>query len=278
MNTTENRERSFHEVAREYASHKNPEWLALSPRSREIYVTGLKSLDRFDNLNIRSITRSAIISLKDDLYHSRGRCRLALAVLNNVLRYAYDRGYVEYNHAAGIRGLPKQVGISRWTKEEVDTFLDMAPERLRLAVALALYTGQRRSDLVRMLWADYNGTSIRVKQQKTGTPLVIPVHPYLKRLLDRTVHDGPFILTNAYGQPFVADTMQRSIRRECKRLGIDKTIHGLRKSAAAALAEAGCTVHQIRAITGHKSLKQIENYTAEAEQEKMAKEAMDLWK
>jgi integrase len=47
-------------------------------------------------------------------------------------------------------------------------------------------------------------------------------------------------------------------------------VHGLRKLAATALAEAGCTPHEIAAVTGHKSLAMVELYTRSAAQERLA--------
>lgn len=52
--------------------------------------------------------------------------------------------------------------------------------------------------------------------------------------------------------------------------------HGLRKAAARLLAEAGCTPHQIMAITGHKTLVEVERYTRAAAQKKLAVAAMEL--
>jgi integrase len=48
-------------------------------------------------------------------------------------------------------------------------------------------------------------------------------------------------------------------------------VHGLRKLAATAtaLAEAGCTPHEIAAVTGHKSLAMVELYTRSAAQERL---------
>ena len=46
------------------------------------------------------------------------------------------------------------------------------------------------------------------------------------------------------------------------------------KEAAAKLAELGCTAHEIMAITGHESLKEVERYTKAAEQKRLAKSAM----
>ncbi len=52
--------------------------------------------------------------------------------------------------------------------------------------------------------------------------------------------------------------------------------HGLRKAAARLLAEAGCTPHQIMAITGHKTLAEVERYTKAAERKRLAMAAMGM--
>jgi integrase len=51
-------------------------------------------------------------------------------------------------------------------------------------------------------------------------------------------------------------------------------VHGLRKLAAAALADAGCTAHEIAAVTGHRSLAMVSLYTASADQERLAEAAI----
>jgi len=51
-------------------------------------------------------------------------------------------------------------------------------------------------------------------------------------------------------------------------------MHGLRKTAARMLAEAGCSALQIASITGHKSLAEIERYTKAADQKRMATAAI----
>src|SRR5262245_21768537 len=50
--------------------------------------------------------------------------------------------------------------------------------------------------------------------------------------------------------------------------------HGLRKAAARRLAEAGCSAHEIMAVTGHKTLGEVERYTRAAEQERLNAAAM----
>jgi integrase len=53
--------------------------------------------------------------------------------------------------------------------------LERAPTHLHLRLLLALWTGQRQGDLLRLPWSAYDGTHIRLRQGKTGTRVVIPV-------------------------------------------------------------------------------------------------------
>ena len=50
--------------------------------------------------------------------------------------------------------------------------------------------------------------------------------------------------------------------------------HGLRKAALTRLAAAGCTVHEIAAISGHKTLSEVQRYTDAADQARLAQAAM----
>jgi integrase len=50
--------------------------------------------------------------------------------------------------------------------------------------------------------------------------------------------------------------------------------HSLRKAAARRLAEGGCPPHEIMAITGHTSLKEVQRYTEEVDQMRLADTAI----
>lgn len=165
-----------------------------------------------------------------------------------------------------------------WTEDEIAQFEKRweVGTRQRLAFALALYTGQRGSDVHRMTWGDVAGDLIRVAQRKTKTRLAIPLHPALSSILAVTRRSQVAILVTAYGQAFsvkgYGQMMSAAIRaaelpEHCK-------AHGLRKAAARRLAEAGATEKQIGAVTGHKSLAEIERYTRAADQEMLAREAI----
>jgi integrase len=192
------------------------------------------------------------------------------------------------NVAMNLRDMPPSKEIERWQEDEIDRFCSTAPFHIRDAMMLALYTGQRRSDLVRMCWSDINEESglLYVKQRKTGVELWIPIHPKLRRHLDgmqkrksvRTVFAQNHILTNHYGMPWVPESLRAAFKRHCAKIGLTgKQLHGVRKTTASILGELGCTALQIMAITGHQSLKEVQRYTVGAEKRRLAEEAMAKW-
>ena len=158
------------------------------------------------------------------------------------------------------------------------TALAGLPEPLRRVVVLALYTGQRRGDLCALRWSAYDGQAIRLVQQKTKEPLVIPCHPALKAELDAWRQDTvagigeATLLTDNRGQPWKPNLLSHYLPAALVRIGMsnDINVHGLRKLAAANLAEAGCSTKEIAAITGHRTLAMVDLYTRSADQKKLA--------
>lgn len=263
----------------------SPQWERLKPKSKQIYMGAMEHLAEFMSRDVNSIKRPDVIDFRDRTYHTRGICRMAITVLRTVLSFGYDRGMVEYNHAARLSGMPKKVPWKRWTLDEVDEVMAKAPAHLQHVIALALYTGQRRSDIARMRWDQYDGQYIHIIQQKTGKRLSIPVHPELKKWFEHIKLYGPknkdapcpYILSNLYGQPWSLAHMTASITRLMRSLGYqERKLHGLRKTTASKLAEIGCSVHEITAITG-QSLSEVMLYTREAEQKRLAENAMKRW-
>ena len=111
--------------------------------------------------------------------------------MSAIFSWARDRNWIEHSPMAGVRKLPGG-SIATWTEVEARLAMRALPEPLRRAVVLAYHTGQRRGDLVRLPWTAYDGRTIRLRQQKTGAPLVLPVHPELRARSWRRGHaTGP---------------------------------------------------------------------------------------
>jgi integrase len=140
-----------------------------------------------------------------------------------------------------------------------------------MALLLLLFTGQRVGDIAAMKWNQYDGRGIGVRQQKTSALLWIPCHARLKVALDAAPRHSEFIV----GKNFTGDGLSNVVRRALRRIGAEQyTTHGLRKNAAIALAEVGCTPQEIAAVTGHRSWKMIQHYIAGADQKRLAKQAI----
>jgi integrase len=123
---------------------------------------------------------------------------------------------------------------------------------------VALWTGQRQGDLLRLPWSAYDGKCIRLTQSKTGRRVTIPVGEPLRILLDRSAKRCAQILTTTHGKPWTSDGFRASWAKACKRAGISGlTFHDLRGSAVVRLALADATVPQIATFTGH-SLRDVE--------------------
>jgi integrase len=200
--------------------------------------------------------------------------------LRVMLAYGLTLGMTTSNPAIGIRRYKsKGQGFHTWTEQEIALFKlrHAAGSKARLAQALLLYTGQRPSDVCRMGWQHINGDLIAVKQEKTGTPLMLPLHPELKAMLAALPRTNMTFIVTARGAAFNAKGLGTWFKKQCKAAGLPHcSAHGLRKAAATRLANAGCSVNQIAAVTGHKSLREIAHYTAAADQTKLARQALRL--
>ena len=195
------------------------------------------------------------------------------------MAFAVNTGLRPDDPTQGVK-LPKvKAGeIHTWTEDEIAQYETYHPvgSAARLAFALLLYTGQRGSDVRKMVWTEIAGTTIRVAQQKTGTKLVLPLHPELQRLLALAPRKQATILATELGAAFSPKGFGNFVSAAIRSADLSTRCkaHGLRKAAARRLADAGCTTKQIAAITGHKSLAEIERYTRAADQERLAQEAV----
>ena len=157
------------------------------------------------------------------------------------------------------------VRLPAWTESDAATALAGLDEPYRRVVVLGMHTGQRRGDLIALIWGAYDGRTIQLRQRKTGAALVIPCHPELRAELDlwRENRRAAVILTSPQGRPWTAAHLTREMSKRLRALGLPEiTVHGLRKLAAARLAEAGCSAPEIAAITGHRSLSMVQLYAA----------------
>jgi integrase len=175
--------------------------------------------------------------------------------------------------------MPKSDGHACWTEDEIAMFEARYPigSKPRLALALGLYTAQRRGDAVRIGRQHIRDGVLTVRQQKTAVTLAIPVHPDLAAIIAATPIGHLTLLVTQTGKSYGGDDFTDQFRSWCDAAGLPKhcKFHGLRKAALTRLADAGCSVHEIAAISGHKTLSEVERYTKAANQARLARAAME---
>ena len=206
-----------------------------------------------------------------------------LNTMRAVFRWAKGEGKIPDDPTLGvIRKTVKTTGYKTWSEGNIETFEASHPigNRARLAFALALYTGQRRGDLVKMGRQHIRNGILTVDQGKTDggeeAHLEIPVHPKLGEVIDATPSNHLTFLITAQGKPFTPPGFTNWFRDMCNAAGLPKGLsaHGLRKAAARRLAELGCTAHEIASITGHASISEVQRYTTAADRKRLAQSAM----
>lgn len=202
-----------------------------------------------------------------------------LKLLRMLMRLAVDSGWRRDDPTRDVRPVRyRTTEIATWADSDIARFTDHWPlgTRERLALALLLYTGQRQSDVVRMGPQHVRDGRIAVRQVKTGKPLLIPMHAELLATLEATRSGHAVFLATRSGKPFTANGIGNWIRDAMRAAELPKGLspHGLRKAAARRLAEAGCTTLQIAAITGHRSLRELEVYVRDVDQMQLADDAM----
>jgi integrase len=270
-------------------------FLILSPNTRTTYrgiierflASTAKNGRRHGELRIAGMKSRNVRDIIDDKFKSSGpwAANNLLKVLRQLLEFAVAHDWCADNPTKGIKPIKAHTdGFRSWSEENIEQFENYhaSGTRARLALALLLYTSQRRSDIVRMgrqhVGKGAKGKpTIRVRQDKTKETLAIPMHHKLRAEIaaHSAINNLTFLLTSR-GKPFSAASFGNWFREVCDEAGLQGlSAHGLRKAAARRMAEAGCTPHQIMSVTGHKSLAEVARYTFSANQERMANEAMD---
>ena len=237
-----------------------------------------KFRDKHGHLPLVSLPKEFVAALIDTM--TSHEARNWLIAFKHVMRWALERKLVRNDPTFGIRiKMPKSDGHHTWTEDEIAQFEARwrIGSKPRLALALGLYTAQRRGDVVHIGRQHIRGGVLTLRQQKTGASLAIPVHPDLAAIIAATPVGHLTLLVTRTGKSYGANDFSVAFRNWCDAADLPGhcVFHGLRKAACTRLADAGCTAHEIAAMSGHKTLKEVERYTKGADQARLARAAME---
>jgi integrase len=254
----------------------SPGFAAWAPETRR---TRRAVLERFRETHgktlMAAVTKRDVQRLVDSKRGKPSAARNLLNYLRLLFAYARHEGFIVDDPTIGVTRPPIRTrGYETWSEEHIARFEAAHPPGTRagLALALLLGTGQRRSDIVKMGWANIRGGRICFRQSTTGKPLTLPVIHDLLAAIEATPRDRGTFLATSDGRPLKPESFTNWLRECCAKAGLPRGLsaHGLRKATCRRLAEAGATANEIMAVSGHNTMSEAARYTAAADQEHLA--------
>lgn len=192
-------------------------------------------------------------------YREAMRGKLANASINRrlaVLKRVAKLSYTEWDYLAEplhlkIQLLPENNARHVYlTREQFLKSARRLKGSARAGVMIAVYSGMRQSELMRLERSDASEGVFKLDETKTNKPRLVPIHrklyPYLKYL--------PLGISSWY--------LTKSFQRACRQTTElrDVRFHDLRHTTASMLAAAGVPLFTIGAILGHSQAQTTKRY------------------
>jgi integrase len=216
--------------------YRSPEFLGLKASTQSVRRQYLERFRReHGDKPINRLTRGHIKEIIGAKANTPEGANNLLKILRLILNYAVSIDMLASNPAIGVKRYRSRNpdGYHTWTEDEVAQFIKRHPlgSKAYLAMMLLVCTGQRRGDAVHMGWqhirTDNGMKKIAVRQEKTKTPLLIPIHPDLEQALPR---DNLTFIVTKFGKPFEKMGFSNWFRDRCDEAGLRQcSAHGLRK-------------------------------------------------
>lgn len=266
---------SYEELARLYL--QGAEYRQLSPKTKEEYRSRIeRGRHLFDGIPVAAVSKKYVKMVRDDMQDTPAAANSMVKVQKTLWYYAMEMELVDKNPWARVKAF-KGGAWEAWPAPALERAHTTLTGPSLTAFLLALYTGQRKGDVLKMRWhdIDYVENFIRVVQQKTDKPLQIPIHPTLAEHLNSLQRNGVTVVGRRDGRQYTISGFNRIWRRQQAKHGFTGLkFHGLRRNAVNALLEAGCEVPEVSAVTG-QSFEMVQHYAAGVNQGLLAQSAMN---
>jgi integrase len=225
------------------------------------------------------ITRGHIAAGRDRRRNTPAAARNFLKTMRGLFRWALEAEHVSVDPTAGVKDPPEQrsEGFPAWTEADVAAYEAHWPigTRERVWFDVLLYTGLRRGDAVKLGRQHVRGGVARIRTEKTGTVVAVPILPALQRTLDAGPTGELAFICSKYGKPFTKESFGNEFREAARAAGVRKSAHGVRKAGAARAAESGATEKELDALFGWDGGRMAAVYTRHVERDRLARQAME---
>lgn len=188
-----------------------------------------------------------------------------LNVLKHLLGLAVEWELIGANPAHGVKSPKVAPGRVRYLQPtELRAVLTACPEWLRPIAGLAVATGMRRGEVLRLRWLDVDlkGGRIMLPQTKNGEARIVYLNTLAQQALASVAQDDakPTDLVFA-GESITPENVSLAFLRACRSVKIsDFRFHDLRHTAASWMRMNGADIHTVALILGHKDLRMAARY------------------
>lgn len=264
--------------------YRTPQFLDLASSTQRVYRGILEPFrERYGDKLIATARRRHLQAIVADKAETPSAANNLIKRLRQVFDHAIDLELRADNPAASLRMYSTgSGGFHTWDEGEIARFFEVHAlgTLAHTAVSLMLWTGAARVDVVQLGWKNIREGRLEYKRQKTlrssGQLVSIGLDrvPELVDVIDRLDRSHFTFLQTSRGASRSSNGLGNLMRRWCSEAGLPGcSAHGLRKGCARRLAEAGVTAHEIMSVTGHKTLAEVQRYSAE--RSRMADSAME---
>ncbi len=261
---------------------------SLAPSTRKVRRGILESIcQRSGDFRFSTMEARHVAKLRDEKAAFPEAANNRVKALRQLFAWANspEYGYATKNPARDVARLRSNNpdGIRAWSEADAGRYEARHPigTKARLAFDLLLYTGVRRSDVVRLGPQMERDGKLVFNETKGSARIVkaheLPILPPLRQSIDATQIGHLVYLVTAFGQPRSAKAFGNWFKKRCREAGLeDLSAHGLRKLGAQRCAEAGASEHQLMALFGWSSPQQAALYTKKANRAKLEAAAAPL--
>lgn len=229
-------------------------------------------------------------ALCDDFsHHETGYCTPKIATLIPIFKLAIKLKWLAVNPAELADPIAYHAkGHHTWSEDEIARFYEVHKlgTVAHTAMMLMLWTGAARADVVKLGWFSIKttpeGERLQYTRQKTGRMknavlISLPIARELRAVLDTLPREAGTFLQTKDGAQRSAKGLTGDMRAWCDAAGLPEcNNHGLRKAIARRMAEAGASPFMVGAVTGHKTLSEVQRYTDAHDRGHLAERGFEL--
>ncbi|MEW5920167.1 MAG: tyrosine-type recombinase/integrase [Bacillota bacterium] len=263
-----------------------------SPATAYLRFYDLHQFRRYmeQELGISEFQEIKLHHLRSYLAHLRTAAGYQPVSLGNVIsslralyNFAVNRGILQVNPAQRLKKpRVEKKEVEHFTWEEVESLFLAVPRGVAylrdLCILLLLYyCGLRLEELQNIRKSDFSEdlAELYVEKGKGGKSRLLPVHPFLQRVLPLYLNSGsgaarglsapasPFLFPGKGDQPLAKSRFYGIVKRCGALAGINKRVspHTFRHSFATHLHQKGVDINRLAQLLGHSNIEKTAIYT-----------------